>query len=479
MSPTACNIVALALAAGVLWGIHWLNSPRTAVKGNLLGAACMLGAIALTLTSQGTLGHGLLWLCMALGAAVGVVLALRVAMIQMPQLVALLNGLGGGASALVALVVLTGGGEGGDVASRLAAAAALVVGAVTLSGSGVAAGKLHRMLSQRPVVLRGHTSLSFCVLVLAVLGIGASTAAGGSAMWASLCTALAALCFGVIFTIRIGGADMPITISLLNSLSGVAASVAGLAIRNPLLVVVGAIVGTAGLVLTQLMCRAMNRSLVQVLTGRTTAAGPQRAAPGEGEERPCAEGEAGVQAAAPQSEAKPSVAALLGQANTVVIVPGYGMALAQAQGQVKALADALEARGKEVRFAIHPVAGRMPGHMNVLLAEVDVPYEKLCEMDDINQEFATTDLVIVVGANDVVNPAANTAEGTPIYGMPILRVSEAKHVLVCNLDTQPGYAGVDNPLYGYDRTTLVLGDAAQTVAELVEALGEPRPTGGE
>ena len=277
----------------------------------------------------------------------------------------------------------------------------------------------------------------------------------------SLLILLAAFGFGVLFTIRIGGADMPITISLLNSLSGLAASIAGFALRNPLLVVAGAIVGAAGLVLTQHMCRAMNRSLLNVLTGRTTA-GPQ------------APVEAGAQGApaARTDEARPapSVAVTLAQAHTVVIVPGYGMALSQAQRQVKDLSDELEARGKEVRFAIHPVAGRMPGHMNVLLAEVDVPYNKLCEMDAINPEFEQTDLVVVVGANDVINPAAATAVGTPIYGMPILHVTDAKRIIICNKDTQPGYAGVDNPLYTHDNVTLLLGDAKETVARLAGEL---------
>jgi NAD(P) transhydrogenase subunit beta len=415
----------------------------------------------------------LLWLSMAVGAAGGSLLAAKVAMIQMPQLVALLNGLGGGASAIVGLVVLSNDCGTIDVITRSAGAVALSIGGITVGGSAIAAGKLDQRIRQRPIVLKGHTAYAICTLALAILGVAGAVAASPETIaHVSVCALLVALCFGVLFTIRVGGADMPIAISLLNSLSGVAASIAGLAIRNPLLVVVGAIVGTAGLVLTQIMCRAMNRSLLQVLMGRTTIASPEPRAPTRREEHAPPEDETATEAADARTEHGGSIASILQQAHRVVIVPGYGMALAQAQLQVRELIDRLEADGKEVRVAIHPVAGRMPGHMNVLLAEAGVPYEKLCEMDDINPELKTTDLVVVVGANDVVNPAAATAEGTPIYGMPILRVSEAKHVIVCNKDTQPGYAGVDNPLYGYANVTLLLGDAAETVAKLVERLDE-------
>jgi len=473
MNTPVYNVVAFALAAGMLWGIRLMNSPKTAVKGNLLGSLCMLGAIILTLTSHGIMSRRLLWLSMAVGGAAGWFLAARVAMIQMPQLVALLNGLGGGASAMVAYVVLCDDYERVDMISKCSGAIALIIGGITVSGSAIAAGKLEQKITERPIVLRGHTTLSMCILALAIVCIGATLAASANTIaYISLAALLAAVSFGVLFIIRVGGADMPIAISLLNSLSGVAASIAGLAIRNPLLVAVGAIVGTAGLVLTQIMCRAMNRSLVVVLTGKTTVARGKEASPTTGEPAASRQGEPGIQVIGIESEDTFSIPSILQEADTVVIAPGYGMALAQAQSQVKDLIEKLEADGKQVRVAIHPVAGRMPGHMNVLLAEVGVPYDKLCQMDDINPELKTTDLVIVVGANDVVNPAAGTAEGTPIYGMPVLRVSEAKHVIVCNKDTQPGYAGVANPLYGYDNVILFLGDAAETVAELVRRLDE-------
>ena len=458
MSASVSRVVGLALAAGLLLGVRLMSSPRTAVKGNLLGSACMLGAIALALVSHGIVSRRLLWLCMAIGGAAGWVLAVKVAMIQMPQMVALLNGLGGGASAIVGFVVLSGDPEAMGAMEKCAGATALVLGGITLSGSGVAAGKLDQRIRQLPIVLWGHTTFTVCTLGLAAGSVvGTALGSASTISYAAVLGLLSSLAFGALLALRVGGADMPITISVLNSLSGVAASVAGFAVRDPLLVVVGAIVGTAGLVLTQIMCRAMNRSLLQVLVGRTPLAGARRVAPTPGQ-------------GGAVREDKPSIPSVLREAKTVVIVPGYGMALAQAQGQVGRLIERLEADGKVVRLAIHPVAGRMPGHMNVLLAEAGVPYEKLFEMDQINPQFKATDLAIVVGANDVVNPAAGTAEGTLIYGMPVLRVDEARHVIVCNKDTQPGYAGVDNPLYGRDNVILLLGDAADTVAELVRKL---------
>ncbi len=465
MSPTAYNLIALVFVCGFVVGIRLMNSPRTAVRGNLLGAGCMLGAILLTLVSRGLLGRRVLWLSMAAGALIGCVLALRVAMTQMPQLVAILNGLGGGASAVVALIVLNSGHAQTKVAAMPTGALALIVGAVTLSGSVIAAAKLAGKVSQTPVILRGHAALNaVAVAAMAASVLLAPLVPAGSGVAAvSLAALLAAAGFGLLFAIRVGGADMPITISLLNSLSGVAASITGLAISNPLLVAAGAIVGSAGVILTQAMCRAMNRTLYDVLGGRTVAqpAGPAAA------DRPPAPTATPTQAA----PAEGRVSDILAGANTVVIVPGYGMALAEAQHQVRALFDRLEGQGKQVRFAIHPVAGRMPGHMDVLLAEAGVPYEKLCEMEAINPELKYTDVALVVGANDVINPAARTAEGTPIYGMPILNVEQSKHVIICNKDTQPGYAGVANPLYGKGgNVVLLLGDARQTLNQLLEEM---------
>jgi NAD(P) transhydrogenase subunit beta len=267
----------------------------------------------------------------------------------------------------------------------------------------------------------------------------------------------AGLLFGIAFSIRVGGADMPITISLLNSLSGVAGGIAGIAISDPLLTSIGGIVGASGLILTQIMCRAMNRSLVDILLGKTSV--NTGAAVSDAAEEKQEEEKAGL-----------SAEDIIRNAKKVIIVPGYGMAISQAQSLVKILCDRLEEKGVEVKFAIHPVAGRMPGHMNVLLCEVDVPYDKLYEMDVINDEFAKTDLVIAVGANDVINPAANTAEGTPIYGMPVLKAEDAKYVIICNMDTSPGYSGVDNPLYKSSKTIMLTGDAKDSLKTLLDYL---------
>lgn len=383
------------------------------------------------------------WLGLATGAVVGIVGAVKVKMIEMPQAVALLNGLGGLASALVALLTIPQAGD--DKFAVYTGAVALVVGFVTFTGSLVAAGKLHKLLPQKPVVWKAHSA----IVALTIVATLAAVVLVPDCMW--LISILSAF-FGIAFAIRVGGADMPITISLLNSLSGVAGGIAGIAVKDPL-------VGASGLLLTQIMCRAMNRSLISILIGSTAKkpAAKKQEAPAEANTEETAE------------KSAVTVEEVLNGAKKVMIVPGYGMALAQAQNAVKSLADKLEANGAEVKFAIHPVAGRMPGHMNVLLCEVDVPYDKLYEMDAVNGEFTETDVAVIIGANDVVNPAANTAEGTPIYGMPVLNAAEAKNVIVCNFDTKPGYAGVPNPLYDAPNTILMLGDAKETVAQLADS----------
>ena len=443
-----------------------MSSPTTAAKGNLIGALSMTGAIIVTLLSEEIISMGVLWFGMAVGGGLGYFLAIKVTMIQMPQMVALLNGFGGGSSAIVALLTLLGPIVIGPF-EQSTAVVGLLVGAVTLSGSLIAAGKLAGLINQRPIIFEGQTFVNNTVLIIALAAglvailyphsiIGAST---------TIIALVIALVYGVLFTIRVGGADMPITVSLLNSLSGVAASVSGLAIRNPLLVAIGAIVGASGLILTQIMCKAMNRSLAQVLMGKTTVLNISK-----GTKLASKIGTEPERKVAADRPLGPNYLDLAKKAKKIIIIPGYGMALAQAQSDVKALMDKLEANGAEVKVAIHPVAGRMPGHMNVLLAEADVPYDKLYEMDQINDEFTDTDLVIVVGANDVINPAANTAEGTPIYGMPILNAHQAKHAIIFNYDTKPGYAGVDNLLYAADNVTLLLGDAAVTVKALGQEL---------
>ena len=480
-------IISTLLAVLVLAGISMMSKVKTAVAGNLLSALAMLCGIVATLLFAGVVSVWTIYVSILIGALAGSLIAARVKMIQMPQTVALFNGLGGGASALVGILSI----HGDSAFVRFTALLAVAVGMVTLVGSLVAAGKLHRILPQKPVVWKGH---SLCTLLFLALTLGfvvAGIFAQGAGLTLCLVGAfVSASLFGLWFSLRVGGADMPITISLLNSLSGVAGSIAGMAIGDVFLVAVGGIVGASGLLLTQIMCRAMNRKLMSILTGGTMKQ-PSIQPPviEENEElvqrimdlekkikeleAMVADLEARVKAldgqlnAAPCEEA-PTAASVLSKAKDVIIVPGYGMALAQAQHQVRQLADKLESRGARVRFAIHPVAGRMPGHMNVLLAEADVDYEKLYEMDAINEDFKNADAVVVIGANDVLNPAARNAVGTPIYGMPVLNVDEAPEVIVCNYDLKPGYAGVENPIYSREKGVyLELGDAKETLMRLM------------
>ena len=455
-------ILQLLFIAGFVYGIRLMNSPETAVDGNLIGAASMIGAIIVTMIEAQILTMPVIWAGLLIGSALGVWLSVKVLMIQMPQMVALLNGFGGGASALVALTTIFIGGL--TPFTWFTSGLAVIVGGVTLSGSLVAAGKLHGIMNQRPVHLGYHNLQLFASLGIMVLStLGLTFSVGSPVIHAFVLTVLS-LYWGYVFTVRVGGADMPITISLLNSFSGVAGAIAGFALPNGVpLIVVGSIVGSSGLILTQIMCRAMNTSLLNILLGKTTVApkagpkaSPQAALPEEHQE-------------APQAQA-PAWEDALRSAERVVIIPGYGMALAQAQLRVKQLGDLLQSQGKEVRYGIHPVAGRMPGHMNVLLAEVDVPYDLLYELDAINAFLDDADVAIIVGANDVVNPAAIEQEGTPIYGMPIIRADRARRVLVCNYDTKPGYAGVDNRLYGMDKVVLLLGDAKESLGKILAVL---------
>ncbi|MBP7585909.1 MAG: NAD(P)(+) transhydrogenase (Re/Si-specific) subunit beta [Spirochaetes bacterium] len=458
------EIVSIVVVLLTLLGIRLLGSPRTAVAGNRIGALAMLGAILVVLVHNGILDVALVIGGLAAGCCVGVFLAAKVTMLRMPQLVALLNGFGGLASLLVAVVVVIEQFDGLDVVNLVAGQLAILVGGVTFSGSMIAAAKLDKRMDQKPVVLPGHSVISAVILAIMVAVAAASPFAGRTETHVLTAVAsIASLAFGVIFAIRIGGADMPVTISLLNSYSGVAASICGFALGDYLLIAIGAIVGAAGLILTRIMCRAMNRSLVDILTGRTAYTKgadirqPERAAAPVAETR---------SEEAPEARWE-RIVNMLKAAKTVIVVPGYGMALSQAQAKVKELYDILAGQGKEVRFAIHPVAGRMPGHMNVLLAEVDIPYEKLFELEDINPMFRETDVAVIVGACDVVNPEAITAQGTPIYGMPILHVHEAKNVVVFNLDTKPGYSGVENSLYAKDNVVMSLGNAEETLGEIL------------
>ena len=473
MDQTLIYIISALLSLLVMVGIALMSKVRYASLGNSLSALAILAGIVFTLLTKENNGTPIitawsLYPSLIIGTLIGGMFAMRVKMIQMPQLVALLNGLGGGASALVGILSVAGIGETLEATafSNFTGYLAIGIGLITLVGSLVAAGKLHRLLPQKPQVWAFHsmaTVLSLVVMAILILIGTFSQYEGMPVFWLIAGVAIFSSLFGLYFSIRVGGADMPITISLLNSLSGVAGAIAGMAIGDVLLVAVGGIVGASGLLLTQIMCRAMNRSLLSILLGtkkKVATPAPSSVATAS-------------PAAAPKIEVKKTPGEVLSTAKRVIIVPGYGMALAQAQHEVKQLADALRKGGAEVRFAIHPVAGRMPGHMNVLLAEANVPYDDLFEMEAINDDFAKVDAAIVIGANDVLNPAARNAEGTPIYGMPVLNVDQAPYVVICNYDLKPGYAGVENPLYTREEgVALLTGDAKESLARLMDEMDQ-------
>jgi len=480
--------ISIALIAGILVGIALMSKVEKAAFGNLLSVVCASLAIALTMLYYGVLSVAEIWICIGIGLVIGVIGAIRAKMIHMPQVVALLNGFGGAASAIVAAVVLYEG-AGISLFEELTAGVALCVGMLTLTGSLIAVGKLHGVLTQRPIVWKLHQQLSIASIALMVVLIAALPFnLPFPAVILLFALFLVSGFFGIALAIRVGGADMPLTIALLNSLTGVAVSMMGMSVGDPLLVAVGGIVGAAGLILTRIMCRAMNRSLSDIMLGKTSVAhtgggaadaakataqvAVADAAAASAQQTAINSAELAATATAADSAAGAAPVAqdpceVLSRAKKVIIVPGYGMALAQAQELVKELSDKLEKGGAEVKLAIHPVAGRMPGHMNVLLAEVEVPYDKLYEIDDINPEFEQCDAAIVVGANDVINPAANTDVDTPIYGMPILDVEKAKNIIICNFDKKPGYAGVPNPLYDEGRAILLLGDAKESLTTLL------------
>ncbi len=470
MDTTIVYIISAVLSVLVMLGIALMSKVRYASLGNLISALSILAGVIFTLVTKQHNGVPIvtawtLYPSIIIGALIGGAFAARVKMIQMPQLVALLNGLGGGASALVGILSVAGIGEKIEptIFSNFTGYLAIGIGFITLVGSLIAAGKLHRVLPQKPQVWYNHSLVTmvsgFVMLIIILIGTF-NQYSGSPIFWLILGVTIMSSIFGLYFSIRVGGADMPITISLLNSLSGVAGSIAGMAIGDVLLVSVGGIVGASGLLLTQIMCRAMNRSLLSILLGtkkKVDLSSPTTSSQAKNAEV--------------KSQPKTNPAEVLAHAKRVIIVPGYGMALAQAQHQVKQLADALRAGGAEVRFAIHPVAGRMPGHMNVLLAEANVPYEDLFEMEAINDDFSKVDVAIVIGANDVLNPAARDAEGTPIYGMPVLNVDQAPYAIICNYDLKPGYAGVENPLYSkQEGVALLTGDAKDSLATLMQEM---------
>ena len=453
MSPTLAGYLYLVAAALFILGLKRLSSPATARTGNRLAALGMLLAVVVTLADRQIVSYTTIVAGLLVGGAVGAVLARRVAMTAMPQLVAAFNGFGGGASALVAAEeFLTATGL--PVRTEVTIALSVLVGAITFSGSFVAFGKLQGIVSGRPVSFSGQP-VADGLLAVAAVAAGVWLVAGGGST-ALTVLAVVSLVLGITRVLPIGGADMPVVISFLNSLSGIAASMAGFVIGSNALIISGALVGASGLILTNIMVKAMNRSLGNVLF----------AAFGGGEAAEAADaGDRATKAATPED-----VAITLGYARSVVVVPGYGLAVAQAQHTLRELANELEKRGVEVKYAIHPVAGRMPGHMNVLLAEADVPYDQLYDLEDINPEFGHTDVALVVGANDVVNPSARDDASSPISGMPILEVDKAASVVVVKRSLSPGFAGIDNPLFYLDNTMMLFADAKQGLAEVLSAV---------
>lgn len=456
MRTQALDLVYLLASVGFILALKGLTSPKQARIGNIVGAVGMAIAFIATLVGRGV-PHGMLLVVgMAIGTAVGVPAARMVKMTAMPQMVALFNGVGGGAAALVALAdFLSKGGHAG-IGTLVAMIFDVVIGGISLSGSIVAFAKLQELLPGRPITYPAQQAVNGAIAV-AIVGLSVATLVGAGPLALAL-AAGAAVILGVAFVLPIGGADAPVVISLLNSFTGLAVAASGFVLSNTVLIVGGTLVGASGTLLTRMMSQAMGRSLANILFGAFGAV-----TPGSG-------GAAGGDEARPvRAGAAEDIATMLAYARQVVIVPGYGLAVAQAQHTVRELASVLESKGVDVVYAIHPVAGRMPGHMNVLLAEADVPYEQLQEMDDVNPRFPTTDVALVVGANDVVNPAARDSPGSPIYGMPILEVDNAKAIVFLKRSMRPGFAGIENELLYNPKTTLLFGDAKDSLQKLVAA----------
>jgi NAD(P) transhydrogenase subunit beta len=449
------------LLAAILFiiGLKQLSSPATARQGNFLAAIGMLIAIIATLINQEILSYGLIAVALVIGSIIGLVSAQKVPMTAMPQMVGIFNGLGGAASALIAIGEywrLLQSGENIAFDSILIAILGILIGGVTFTGSVLAFAKLQELISGAPVTFPFQQPFNI-LLLLTFLGGSVYLFFDPTSIDVFLTLVVLSLIFGALFVLPIGGGDMPVVISLLNSFSGIAASVVGFILMNSMLIIAGALVGASGIILTQIMCKAMNRSLASVLFGAfgtgASAGGKASATSSLDKSVHAIDSEEG--------------AMMLGYARSVVIVPGYGMAVAQAQHAVRELAEQLEKNGVEVKYAIHPVAGRMPGHMNVLLAEANVPYPQLYDMDDINPEFERVDVALIIGANDVVNPAARHDKASPIYGMPILDVDKAQHTIVIKRSMRSGFAGVENELFYNPKTFMLFGSAQDVVAQLV------------
>jgi len=442
-----------------IYGLMGLTGPRTAVRANLIAAAGMGIAVIATLLLPGTSN----WLLIALGIAIGTLLgvpsARQVKMTAMPQMVALFNGVGGGAVALISWVEFrsSGGFDGEAVYITVASLFGAIAGSVSFWGSLIAFAKLQGILPGRPIGLGRLQIVLNVVLLAGAVAAAVAIGMGGDSELLIIAVLVLSAVLGLAVVLPIGGADMPVVISLLNALTGLSAAAAGLSLNNTAMIVAGMIVGASGSILTNLMAKAMNRSIPAIVAGGFGGGGVAVGG-GEGGDKTV------------RSTSAADAALQMAYADQVVVVPGYGMAVAQAQHAVKDMASQLEAKGVKVRYAIHPVAGRMPGHMNVLLAEADVPYEQLREMDDINGEFGRTDVALVIGANDVTNPDARNNPGSPIHGMPILNVDQSKSVIVLKRSMNSGFAGIDNPLFYNEKTSMLFGDAKKSVAELTEEL---------
>jgi NAD(P) transhydrogenase subunit beta len=457
VNPTVIQCLYIVAFALFIYGLMGLTGPRTAVRGNVIAAAGMGVAVIATLLTPGLGNWWLIILGVAIGTAVGVPAARRVKMTAMPQMVALFNGVGGGAIALIAWVEFRSSAAFVNEPAYVAVASlfAALIGSVSFWGSTVAFGKLQEILPGRPITVgRLQQPLNLAVL-LASVACGVSIVVGARSEWLMVGLLVFASVVGLLVVLPIGGADMPVVISLLNAATGLSAAAMGLALSNTALIVAGMIVGASGSILTNLMAKAMNRSIPAIVAGGFGGTSGGAVEAGDRSVRQTSAGDAAIQMAF---------------ARQVIIVPGYGLAVAQAQHQVRQLSTLLEDKGVSVYYAIHPVAGRMPGHMNVLLAEADVPYDRLQEMEHINGEFGRTDVTLVIGANDVTNPAARTDPASPIYGMPILDVDESKSVIVLKRSMRPGFAGVDNELYYNPKTSMLFGDAKSSVSEITEEL---------
>ena len=457
MSRATTDLLYLVTIVTFILALRFLSQPDKARLGNWIGAAGMLLAIGVTFAQSEIVSYWEIVLGMVIGGGFGAVAARRVKMTAMPQMVALFNGVGGGAAALISWAEFHNRAPNpGNLKVDISIAIMLsaLIGAISFAGSMVAFAKLQELIQGRPITYPGQQLVNALVFGAAVAA-GVAIAAGAEEQWLMWALLAAAALFGVLFVLPIGGADMPVVISLLNAFTGLAAAATGFELENNVLIVAGMLVGASGTLLTLMMSRAMNRSISNVLFGAfgQVSAGAATAA--------------GTDGGTVRSASAEDVAVMLAYAHKVVVVPGYGLAVAQAQHDVRQLADLLEEKGVEVSYAIHPVAGRMPGHMNVLLAEANVPYPQLKEMDEANPEFGRTDVVLVVGANDVVNPDARNNQGSPIYGMPILNVDEAETVVVLKRSMNPGFAGIENPLFFNPKTVMLFGDAKESIAKLI------------